>query len=48
MLQKKKIKNQDLANLKKFFEQSPLDNLVDTEMEKDKKEEVKEGGIDPS
>lgn len=32
-LQKKSIDNRDLANLKKFFEQSPLDDLEDAEKE---------------
>jgi hypothetical protein len=31
MLSEKSIDNQDLANLKKFFEQSPLDELEDAE-----------------
>ena len=37
MLQQKSINNQALANLKKFFEQSPLDGLEDAEKEENKK-----------
>ncbi len=36
-LNKKSIENQDLANLKKFFEQSPLDDLAEDEKEETKK-----------
>lgn len=37
LLQEKSIDNQDLANLKKFFEQSPLEELEDIEKDDSKK-----------
>ena len=42
MLSEKSIDNQDLANLKKFFEQSPLDELEDAEKLEPKHSKVKD------
>lgn len=43
MLQQKSINNQDLANLKKFFEQSPLEDLEAADKENDNRNEEFKG-----